>query len=75
MRKSWGYARQDSNLWPLAPEASALSTELRARGVGRNHRAVAPQQIVYHALAKGFNFPPESEIPTARSTMFVALAR
>jgi hypothetical protein len=27
---SW-YARQDSNLWPLAPEASALSAELRAR--------------------------------------------
>ena len=25
------YARQDSNLWPLAPEASALSAELRAR--------------------------------------------
>ena len=27
---SW-YARQDSNLRPLAPEASALSAELRAR--------------------------------------------
>lgn len=26
-----GYAREDSNLWPLAPEASALSAELRAR--------------------------------------------
>ena len=25
-----GYAREDSNLWPLAPEASALSAELRA---------------------------------------------
>jgi hypothetical protein len=24
------YAREDSNLWPLAPEASALSAELRA---------------------------------------------
>jgi hypothetical protein len=28
-QKTW-YARQDSNLWPLAPEASALSAELRA---------------------------------------------
>jgi hypothetical protein len=27
---SW-YAREDSNLWPLAPEASALSAELRAQ--------------------------------------------
>jgi hypothetical protein len=26
------HARQDSNLRPLAPEASALSTELRALG-------------------------------------------
>jgi hypothetical protein len=25
------YAREDSNLWPLAPEASALSAELRAQ--------------------------------------------
>ena len=75
MRKSWGYARQDSNLWPLAPEASALSTELRARGVGRNHRAVAPQQIVYHALAKRSNFTPESWIPSSCPTMSVSLAR
>jgi hypothetical protein len=29
---SW-YAREDSNLWPLAPEASALSAELRAQVV------------------------------------------
>ena len=33
------YAREDSNLWPLAPEASALSTELRAR-TGTKHTAI-----------------------------------
>ena len=27
----WRYARRDSNTGPLAPEASALSAELRAR--------------------------------------------
>jgi hypothetical protein len=29
------YAREDSNLWPLAPEASALSAELRAQAFWR----------------------------------------
>lgn len=29
-----GRALEDSNLWPLAPEANALSTELRARFAG-----------------------------------------
>ncbi len=33
-KRSRERARQDSNLRPLAPEANALSTELRAPGVG-----------------------------------------
>ena len=41
------YARQDSNLWPLAPEASALSAELRAR---LHCNAILPQE---RARSKG----------------------
>ena len=36
---------------------------------------VAPQQIVYHALAKGSNIPPESRIPDSRSMTSVSLPR
>ena len=40
------YAREDSNLWPLAPEASALSAELRAQTC---FRGIVPQFTDRHA--------------------------
>jgi hypothetical protein len=67
------YAREDSNLWPLAPEASALSAELRAQVLLRP---------LYRSSSSGISSKPESferasevEFATARRLPLVGYRR
>jgi hypothetical protein len=49
----WGwYAREDSNLWPLAPEASALSAELRAQTYVQEHYILSSPRTLLWWQAK-----------------------
>lgn len=58
--------RQDSNLRPLAPEASALSTELRARAGGQRSAGPVSVPLVEIALISDTHLPRgERRVPRA----------